>query len=130
MRHGKMPKSGDVVIAQIQFTDTFEIKRRPALVLFEEFDNVVVAGITSNLEMNGVPLTKKEGAVKDSVIKLNYIFTISNSMISKKLFHLNKKKKTIVFNELTKRLDVVYIFSSSNRFVNSLKTIVFFFLFK
>ena len=100
-----MLKSGDVIIAQIQFTDTFEIKRRPALVLFEEFDNVVVAGITSNLEMDGIPLTKKEVAVKNSVIKLNYIFTISKAMISKNLFHLNKEKKGIVFNELTKRLN-------------------------
>ena len=82
-----MLKSGDVILAQIQFTDTFEIKRRPALVLFEEFDNVVVAGITSNLEMKGVPLKKEEGAVKDSVIKLNYIFTVSKTMISKTLFH-------------------------------------------
>lgn len=100
-----MLKSGDVILAQIQFIDTFEIKKRPALVLFEEFDNVVVAGITSNLEMKGIPLKKEEGAVKDSVIKLNYIFTISKAMISKTLFHLNKEKKCIVFNELTKRLN-------------------------
>lgn len=100
-----MPRTGDIIIAQIQFTDTFEIKKRPALVLFEEFDNVVVAGITSNLEMQGIPLTKKEGAVKDSVIKLNYIFTVSKAMISKTLFHLNKQKKSLIFKELTKRLD-------------------------
>jgi mRNA interferase MazF len=105
MRHGTMPKPGDVIIAQIQFTDTFEIKKRPALVLFEEFDNVVVAGITSNLEMKGIPLLKNEGAVKDSVIKINYIFTISKAMISKTLFHLNKEKKKMVYNELIKRLD-------------------------
>ena len=41
-----MPKSGDVVLATIQYTDTFELKKRPALVLYEEYDNVVVAGIT------------------------------------------------------------------------------------
>jgi mRNA interferase MazF len=105
MRHGKMLKSGDVIIAKIQFTDTFEIKKRPALILFEEFDNVVVAGITSNLKMKGIPLTREEGAVKDSVIKLNYIFTISKAMISKTLFHLNKKKKSMVFDELIKRLN-------------------------
>ena len=99
-----MLKSGDVIIAQIQFTDTYEIKKRPALVLFEEFDNVVVAGITSNLQMKGIPLTKEEGAVKDSIIKLNYIFTISRAMIFKTLFHLNKKKKKMVFVELSKRL--------------------------
>jgi mRNA interferase MazF len=105
MRHGKMFKSGDVIIAQIQFTDTFEIKKRPTLVLFEEFDNVVVAGITSNLEMKGIPLSKAEGAVKDSVIKLNYIFTISKAMISKTLFHLKKEKKKMVYNELVRRLE-------------------------
>jgi len=99
-----MLKSGDVVIARVQFTDTFEIKKRPALVLFEEFDNVVVAGITSNLKMKGIPLSKQDGAVKDSVIKINYIFTISKAMISKTLFHLNKKKKQMVFDELSERL--------------------------
>jgi mRNA interferase MazF len=105
MRLGKMPEAGDVVITLIQFTDTYEIKKRPALVLFEDFDNFVVAGITSNLKMEGIPLSKKEGAVKDSIIKLNYIFTVSKSMIFKTLFHLNKEKKRLVFNELTKRLD-------------------------
>ena len=100
-----MPKSGDIILTQIQFTDTYEIKKRPALVLFEEYDNVVVAGITSNVQMRGIPLTKEEGAVKDSVIKINYIFTISKEMIFKILFHLNKDKKSIIFNELTKRLN-------------------------
>jgi len=99
-----MLKSGDVVIARVQFTDTFEIKKRPALVLFEEFDNVVVAGITSNLKIKGIPLSKQEGAVKDSIIKLNYIFTISRAMIFKTLFHLNKNKKRMVFDELSERL--------------------------
>ena len=100
-----MLSSGDIILAQVQFTDTFEIKRRPALVLFEEYNNVVVAGITSNREMEGIPLLKKEGAVKDSVIKLNYIFTISKPMVTKTLFHLNKEKKHMVFGELIKRLN-------------------------
>jgi len=56
-----MLSSGDVVLAQVQFTDTFEIKTRPAVVLFEEFGNVVVAGITSNPSMKDVVLTKKTG---------------------------------------------------------------------
>ncbi len=97
-------RPGDVVLAQVQFTDTYEIKKRPALVLYEEFDNIVVAGITSNKKMKGVPLLKEEGAVKNSVIKLNYIFTISAAMVSKILFHLNSKKKKVVFYELQSRL--------------------------
>ena len=100
-----MRRPGDVVLAQVQFTDTFEIKKRPALILFEEFDNSVVAGITSNTKMKGIPLSKEEGAIQDSVIKLNYIFTISAAMISKTLFHLTSKKKQVVITEIKKRLN-------------------------
>lgn len=60
MKNGKMPKSGDIILTKVQFVNTFEVKTRPALVLFEEYDNVVVAGITSNLKMDGVPLLKKK----------------------------------------------------------------------
>lgn len=104
MRHGNLLKSGDVILANVQFTDTFEIKKRPALILFEEFDNVVVAGITSNLEMKGVSLTKKDGAIKDSVIKLNYIFTISRAMIEKIVFSLSAEKKKEVYKILIEKL--------------------------
>lgn len=99
-----MPKFGDVVLAEMQFIDTFETKKRPALVLFEEYGNVVVAGITSNLEMEGIPLYKKEGAIKDSVIKLNYIFTITERMIKKNLFSISSEKKKIVASEFMKKL--------------------------
>jgi mRNA interferase MazF len=100
-----MPKPGDVILTTVQFTDTNEVKIRPALVLFEELGNTIVAGITSNLKMKGIPLNKSEGAIKDSVIKLNYLFTISSEMTAKVLFHLSTEKKQIVYAELTKRLN-------------------------
>lgn len=99
-----MLKPGDVVLTKVQFTDTFEIKKRPALVLFEEFDNIVVAGITSNLSMKGISITKNDGAIKDSVIKLNYIFTVSKIMIERVLFSLSKDKKKEVFDKLIEKL--------------------------
>ena len=103
-----MPKHkfGEVILASIQFTDTFEIKKRPALVLFEEQGNVVVAGITSNLKMQGIPLRKKEGAVKESVIKLNYVFTISEKMIERILFSVSKEKREIIKKELLNKLNI------------------------
>jgi mRNA interferase MazF len=105
MRFGKMHRFGEVILADIQYTDTFEVKKRPALVLFEEQGNVVVAGITSNTDMIGVKLYKKEGAIKDSVIKLNYIFTISEKMIEKVLFSITNEKKQIVKNEFIRRIN-------------------------
>lgn len=101
-----MHKLGEVVLAEIQFTDTFEVKKRPAVVLFEEYGNVVVAGVTSNLEMRGIPLTKKEGAVRDSIIKLNYIFTVSEKMVEKSLFRLSAEKRQLLVSELIKKLQV------------------------
>lgn len=99
-----MLKPGTVVLAQVQFTDTFELKKRPAAVLFEEFGNVVVAGITSNTEMQGIKLSRTDGAIKESVIKTNYIFTITEKAIQKKLFELSKEKKGKLFDELEKRI--------------------------
>ena len=99
-----MLKPGNVILARVQFTDADEVKVRPAVVLFEELGNVVIAGITSNLKMKGIPLTKNEGAIKDSIIKLNYIFTISNEMANKVIFNLSEEKKQLIFDELNKRL--------------------------
>lgn len=80
------------------------MKQRPAVVLYEGMGNVVIAGVTSNNEMQGIPLTKEEGAIKDSVIKLNYIFTVSEAMIIKKLFVLCAAKKKMVYEGLDKKL--------------------------
>ena len=99
-----MAKAGDVVLAYVQFTDTFEVKKRPAIILFKEYGNVVVAGVTSNLSMEGIPLTKSDGAIKESVIKPNYIFTISGEMVEKTLFSLPEKKKRQLFDALLARL--------------------------
>ncbi len=95
---------GEVVLANIQFADSNGIKKRPAVVLFEELGNVVVAGITSNLKMKGILLTQKEGAIKDSVIKTNYIFTLGNDLIEKKLFSLTKEKKNILYSKLEEKI--------------------------
>jgi len=94
---------GDIILVEVPFTDKLEVKLRPALVLFEEKKNVIIAGITSNLKMGGILLPKSEGLIVDSVLKLNYIFTVSESRIKKKLTHLSKeKKKEICENLLAK----------------------------
>ena len=47
---------------------------------------------------------KKEGAIKESVIKLNYIFTISEKMIERTLFQISKEKREIIKKELFKKI--------------------------
>jgi len=104
MKYGIKYNFGEVIVASVQFVDTFEVKRRPTLILFEEYDNIVCAVITSNPKMKGIPITKKEGMVVDSVIKLNYIFTISEKMVEKVLFSLSEEKKKIIKQELIKKI--------------------------
>jgi mRNA interferase MazF len=98
-------KFGDVVLAEVQYTDTFEIKIRPTLVLFDDMGNVVVAGITSNLKMKGIPLTKKEGLPKESIIKLNYIFTVHENMIKRFLLQISENKKQAIKREIINKLN-------------------------
>ena len=104
MKFGKKHNFGEVILAEVQFTDTFEVKIRPALILFEEFGNVVAAAITSNPKMKGISLTKKEGMLEDSIIKLNYIFTISENMVKKVFFNISNEKKSLVKSELINKL--------------------------
>lgn len=99
-----MYKSGEVILANVHYTNTTGIKKRPAVVLFEEMGNIIVAGITSNLKMSGIPLSKKEGAIKDSIIKTNYIFTIGKELVEKKLFTLTKEKKTLIYNKFEEKI--------------------------
>ncbi len=100
-----MPEAGDVVLARVQFADSFEVKKRPAVVLFGEFTNIVVAGITSNTKMRGISLARADGAAKDSVIKANYIFTITEKAISKKLFRLSAEKRAELRRVLSGKLE-------------------------
>lgn len=99
-KSGTNYKFGDVVLAQVYFVDMKETKNRPALILFEKYGNVVIMGITSNKNMEGIQITKEEGAATESIIKTNYIFTISKESIRKKLFSITEEKKGFVCNEL------------------------------
>lgn len=102
-----MPRAGEIVITRVRFADNEGSKIRPALILFEEHGNVIIAGITTNLRMNGIPIVRSEGAAQDSVIKLNYIFTITNDSILKTVFTLSKEKREMVLEELHKKLDAL-----------------------
>ena len=103
-KSGKKYNFGDIVLALVQFTDANEVKTRPALVLFEEYGNIVLIGATSNPHMKGISITKQEGMEHNSILKLNYIFTVTEAQIKKSLFHLSDQKKKIIKEELTSKI--------------------------
>ena len=78
------------------------------IINYEKFNSKLQTDDDGN-EWFIAPLTKKEGAIKESIIKTNYIFTISKKMIEKNLFCLNMEKKKKVFGELTKKLSALEV---------------------
>ncbi len=96
---------GDVVLSVIPFTDSSQVKIRPAVILYEKHGNFVVAGVTSNERMDGVSLTQKEGLPFDSIIKTNYIFTITKIGIKRKLTQLSRVKRAELHTALTHHLE-------------------------
>jgi hypothetical protein len=109
MKYGIPFNFGDVILANIPFPDQTGEKRRPVVILFNYLENIVVAGVTSNLKRDGILITKNEEADVDCKVRLDYIFTITGDIIDKKLFSLEKDKKKIVFIKLIDRLiDFLY----------------------
>lgn len=105
MNIGKMYKAGQIVLANVQFVNIPQSKIRPALVLFTEKSNIIVAAITSNTNMKGIRLGKLEGLQKDSTVKTNYIFTFSSNKIIKPLLSIPYRKKLEVREDLVKNIN-------------------------
>ena len=82
---------GDIVFVRFPYTDLSIAKPRPALVLHEERDEVVLAYISSRVPIipsgTDVLVLKKEpyfeatGLKRDSVIKLSVLTTLKNWFI-------------------------------------------------
>ncbi len=96
-----------MILARVKFTDSGNSKICLALILFEEFGNVIIAGIMTNTRMSGIGMLKKQGAAQDIVIRLNYIFTITNPAILKTVFLLSTEKRNLFFDDLAKQPSVL-----------------------
>ena len=97
-----MYKQGEIVVVPFPFSDLSSIKQRPVLVLSKDnynnnSDDIITCGITSNLKdlKYSVLIENKnlfEGEIpKSSRIKVDKLFTISQSIIKKKVGRLNKE---------------------------------------
>jgi len=87
-------KKGDVVLVTFPFTDLSSFKRRPALVLFTENDDAILAFITSKIFFkHPYDVFIESSAVNrleaDSVIILRKLFTANKSLIKGKIGELD-----------------------------------------
>ena len=102
---------GDVVLVSFPFTDLTSTKRRPALVISPDAVNrmdedLILVAITSQLNpfpnsIQVLPTECEDGALpKESMIKLNKMFTLTTALITKKLCCVNDQKLNQVLASL------------------------------
>jgi mRNA interferase MazF len=97
---------GSIVLIPFPFTDLTAAKLRPAVVLYENDYDVVVAFISSKMPANltraDVPITREEpgfadtGLKTDSVIRLDKIATIVKSLIAGGIGELPPRFRSVI----------------------------------
>ena len=107
---------GKIVLVPFPFTDLTATKLRPALVLYDNGIDVVLAFISSKIPMHfslsDVPLTRQHsgfptsGLKVDSVIKLDKIATVLAKLVAAELGELDVDLKNAV-NEKTRILYIL-----------------------
>lgn len=109
-----MYNSGEVVLISFPFTNLKDLKIRPALVISEKMEDIIVAGIFSKIpealedswiliEENASWFTQT-GLKKTSIIKTEKIAVIHTSLVKKKLGSLPDEIFALVKEKLRKTL--------------------------
>jgi mRNA interferase MazF len=107
---------GKIVLVPFPFTDLTAAKLRPALVIYEGEEDVVVAFISSKVpsELSEVDVLvtkkdtdfKKSGLKVDSLIKLDKIATVLKDLIVGELGELGEESRREVNRKLKKMLEM------------------------
>ncbi len=111
-----MYNSGEIVLINFPFTNLTDSKIRPALVISEKKEDVIVVGIFSKipdvLKDSWVQIEENEsyfsqtGLKKTSIIKTEKIAVIHNSIVKKKLGRLPDEIFALVKEKLRKTLNI------------------------
>jgi mRNA interferase MazF len=107
---------GKIVLLPFPFTDLTAAKLRPALVIYEGQEDVVVAFISSKVPSEvseaDVLVTKKDPGFKksglkvDSLIKLDKIATVLKDLVVGELGELGEESRREVNQKLRKMLEM------------------------
>jgi len=107
---------GKIVLVPFPFTDLTAAKLRPALIIHEGMEDVVVAFISSKVqsELSEVDVLiskknagfKKSGLKVDSFIKLDKIATVLKDLVVGELGELDEEARREVNHKLRKMLEL------------------------
>ena len=100
--------TGDVVLLKFPYSDTTNIKKRPALVILDtEDEDIIVVRITTQVYDTKYDIKinewEKAGLLAPSVIRLHKIATINKDLVERRLgslVHIDLDNVRIVFNNI------------------------------
>lgn len=100
---------GDIVLVPFPFTDLSATKKRPALVLVSDLEDVTLAFVTTQLHWKkdwDLLLEPREsnGLKKRSIVRLAKITTLENDLILGRLGTITESKQ----KELNKKLRILF----------------------
>ncbi len=100
-------KPGDIVLIATEGSKNKGIRKRPAFVIYANDDTLIACGVSRSKKLKGIPLTSKDGAIKNCKIFLHYMFTISPDIIVKKLFSITGSKKREIYKKLKQKIQLL-----------------------
>ena len=103
-----MYSKGDIVIIEFPFSDLVNAKRRPMVVLAEREQDIIGCAITSNPDVDGIPLESfEEGSLPfKSKIKYWQIQTFLRELIVKKIGKIQKKDHKELLRKIDQMLSI------------------------
>jgi len=100
-------KRGDVILVPFPFSDLPYSKRRPALILVDipDREELICMMLTSTLSIDHqvdvmIEDVNSAGLPKPTVARLSRLFTLKQSLVSKRLGVLNDKEFAAIVNKL------------------------------
>jgi mRNA interferase MazF len=102
---------GDIVLIPIPFTDLSGIKNRPAVVLIDSEDDVMVCFLSTKLKWQSdcdilLKPTKLNGLKKTSIIRINKLATVDKELIIGLLGRLDEHYQDLLDKSLLKILKI------------------------
>lgn len=100
---------GDILLAEIVFTDNTGAKKRPIVIISAQEDDYLVAFITSNKiprSIWDIPIHQDtfNNLASDWYIRTRKLMTIHEDLIYKQIGHLSKKDTTLLKSTLIENM--------------------------
>src|SRR3989344_7751981 len=103
MKGGMMYSKGDIVIISFPFSDLYNSKKRPMVIIAEKGQDIIGCAITSNPESEGIPL--ETGTLPlESKVKYWQIHTFLKSLIIRRITKISKNTHKELLNKIAEMI--------------------------